>query len=317
MATPSKQQAANDKGNYELKVGKINLKLTNLHKIYWPDEGITKGELVNYYTEIADVILPYLKDRPESLHRFPNGIKGTSFYQKDFDINNIPEWLSTQEIYSESNRANVDYLVCSDKATLLYMANLACIEINPWNSRLKNLDKPDWLVIDLDPENIPFTEVVKTAQVTKGILDELEIVGLCKTSGATGLHIFIPMGARYHYDSVRNLAHLLAQKIHERLPNTTSLERQPKKRQKKVYPDFLQNSKGQTLAAPYSVRPRPGAPVSTPLQWSEVNAKLDPGNFTIKTIFKRLDKLGDIWKPVLGKGADLNKVLEKIEAGNK
>lgn len=307
------RQAAPKPGDFELKVGKVTLKLTNQQKVYWPDEGYTKGDLVNYYAEVADWILPYLKDRPQSLNRFPNGIKGPSFYQKDMDTKVIPAWLRTEPVFSESNDENLDYLICNDKATLMYMANLGCIEINPWNSRLKSLEKPDWMVIDLDPEDIDFKEVVKAALATKKVCDKLEIDCYCKTSGATGLHIYIPLGAKYEYAIVRSFGQLLATQIHELLPDTTSMVRQPKNRQKKVYLDYLQNSKGQTLAAPYSVRPKPGATVSTPLEWSEVNAKLHPSQFTIKNIFKRLDKKGDLWKPVLGKGVDIKSVLKKLE----
>ncbi|MCW3127687.1 MAG: dependent ligase [Bacteroidetes bacterium] len=309
VATKEKAEAK----SIEVKVGRAVLKLTNPQKIYWPDEKITKGEMVNYYAEIAPVILPYLKDRPESMHRFPNGISAPSFYQKDLDIATVPDWLHSEKVYSDSNKDTIDYLICNDKETLMYMANLGCIEIHPWNSRITALDKPDWLVIDLDPDDISFTEVVKCAQVTKKVFDKLGMECYCKTSGATGLHIFAPLGAKYEYDVVRNFAQLVARQVHEQLPDTTSLERQPRNRKGKIYVDFLQNSRGQTLAAPYSLRPRPGAPVSTPLEWSEVNAKLDPKNFTMKNIFKRLDKKGDLWKGVIGKGNDLKKAFKLIE----
>lgn len=305
--------AATKPGDKEMKIGKVTLKLTNQQKIYWPDDNITKGDLVDYYDQMAEYILPYLKDRPQSLNRFPDGIKGFSFYQKDFDTKVIPTWLNTEEIYSESNKENIDYLICNDKATLLYMINLGCIEVNPWNSHLKKLDNPDWLVIDLDPEDIDFTEVVRAAQVVKTVCDELQIDCYCKTSGATGLHIFIPLAAKYEYKIARHFAQLIAQQVHMRLPNTTSLERQPKNRQNRIYLDYLQNSKGQTLAAPYSVRPKPGATVSTPLEWDEVNEKLSPSQFTIKNIFKRLQKKGDLWMPVIGKGIDIKKALGKLE----
>ena len=313
MKATSKGGAKAAGSDQELKVGKISLKLTNQNKIYWPDEKITKGELVNYYSEIAPVILPYLKDRPQSLHRFPNGIQAPGFYQKDVDIKIIPSWLTTEKISSESNKEYIDYLICNDRATLIYMSNLGCIEVNPWNSRIKKPTKPDWLVIDLDPEAISFTEVVKVALATKKVCDKFEVDCICKTSGATGLHIYVPLAAKYEYEIARNFAHLIAQQVNSLLPGITSLIRPPKQRQKKVYLDFLQNSKGQTLAAPYSVRPRPGATVSTPLLWSEVNNKLDPRKFTVKTIFKRLDKTGDIWSRVNGKGADLNKAIRNSE----
>lgn len=296
----------------DLKVGKTTVHLTNQNKIYFPDDGITKGDIVNYYNEVAELMLPYLKNRPQSMNRFPNGIKGPSFYQKDVDIDKIPSWLKTEAVFSESNNASIDYLICNDKQTLLYMANLGCIEINPWNSTIKNIENPDWMVIDIDPEKEEFIEVVKTALVVKDIMDELNANCYCKTSGATGLHVYIPLGAKYNYDTVKIFAELIAHEVHERLPNTTSLERSIKKRNHKIYIDFLQNRSGQTLAAPYSVRPKHGATVSTPLEWSEVNHELLPSQFTIFNVMERFKKKEDLWKPVLGKGADLKSILKKM-----
>ncbi len=303
--------------DYDLKIEKTVLHLTNQNKIYFPDDGITKGDIVNYYNEVAELILPYIKNRPQSMNRFPNGINMPGFYQKDVDVNKIPNWLKTESLYSESNDANIDYLICNDKATLLYMANLGCIDINPWNSTIKNIENPDWIVMDIDPEKEDFKEVVKTALMVKEVMDELETDCYCKTSGATGLHVYIPLGAKYNYDSVKILAELIAKEVHERLPDTTSLERTIKKRNHKIYIDFLQNRKGQTLAAPYSVRPKPGATVSTPLEWSEVNAKLSPSQFTIKNVMKRFEKKGDLWKPVLEKGANILAILKKLEEKNR
>lgn len=299
--------------NYDLKVGKVTLHLTNQNKVYWPKEGYTKKDLVNYYDSVSELILPYLKDRPQSMNRFPNGITGQSFYHKDVDTEKAPPWLKTEKIYSESTAEYIDYLICNDKATLLYMANLGCIEINPWNSRISKVHNPDWAVIDLDPEEISFKEVVKTALSVKETLDDMEVEAYCKTSGASGLHIYIPLTAKYDYDATKGFAELIAHLVNKKLPDTTSIVRSPAKRKGKVYLDFLQNRRGQTLAAPYAVRPRPGAPVSTPLQWSELNDKLDPTSFTMMNILKRIDKKGDIWKPVLGKGADIYKALEKLE----
>ncbi|KQO22940.1 DNA ligase [Flavobacterium sp. Leaf82] len=306
----------NTENDYDLKIGKTTLHLTNQNKVYFPDNGITKGEIVQYYNEVADLILPYLKDRPQSMNRFPNGISGASFYQKDVDVDKVPAWLKTKKVFSESNEEYLNYLLCNDKATLLYMANLGCIEMNPWNSTIKHIENPDWLVIDIDPEKDNFEEVVKTALTVKEVLDELETECYCKTSGATGLHVYIPLGAQYDYDSIKILGELLATEIQSRLPETTSLERSIKKRKHKIYIDYLQNRRGQTLAAPYSVRPKPGATVSTPLEWSEVNLKLHPSQFTIKNVMKRFEKKGDLWQPVLGKGANIKKILHKLENRN-
>ncbi len=306
------KEAKTDTNEVSMKIGKVGIHLTNQQKIFFPKEKITKGDVVKYYSEISSIILPYLKDRPQSMNRFPNGINNSSFYQKDMNINIIPEWIKTEKIYSESNKAHINYLICNDKPTLLYMANLGCIEINPWNSKIKNLETPDWIVIDLDPLKIKFTEVVKAALIVKKIMDELEAECYCKTSGATGLHVYIPLVPKYDYDNIKLVAEVIAQTVFSRLPKTTSIIRSPQKRQQKVYIDFLQNRKGQTLAAPYSLRPRPGAPVSTPLLWSEVNEKLNPLNFNIKTIFDRLEKLGDLWQPVITKGNNFDRIMKKI-----
>ncbi|GAA6767299.1 non-homologous end-joining DNA ligase [Flavobacterium sp. CGRL1] len=300
--------------DYDLKIGKTILHLTNQNKIYFPQDGITKGDIIQYYNEAAPLMLPYLKDRPESMNRFPNGIDSPGFYQKDIDADKTPKWLKTKKIFSESNDADVNYLICNDKETLLYMANLGCIEINPWNSTIKNISNPDWLVIDLDPaKEDDFKSVIETALVVKEVMDELETECLCKTSGASGLHIYIPLGAQYDYDSIKILAELIAKEVHTRLPKTTSIERSIKKRKNKLYIDFLQNRRGQTLAAPYSVRPQPGATVSTPLEWNEVNEKLHPSQFTIKNVLQRFEKKGDLWKPVLSKGANIKKIIKKLE----
>lgn len=297
------------------KSGKKNsdLKLTNLDKIYFPDEGFTKGDIIEYYNKISRYILPYLKNRPESLNRHPNGINGKSFYQKDMR-DTVPDWADTKLIYSESNDKDINYFICNDKQSLLYLVNLGCIEINPWFSRVQSLENPDYAVIDLDPEEISFDKVVETALCVKEVLDEAGVKSYCKTSGATGLHIYIPLKAKYDYDVAKEFAHLIAKIVHSRIPGFTSLERSPSKRKKKVYLDYLQNRKGQTLAAPYSVRPKPGATVATPLEWNEVKTGLNPKDFTIKTIHERLKKKGDIFKPVLGAGINIQKILKKLES---
>ena len=307
--TPEKKENPKTENDYDLKVGKTTLHLTNQNKVYFPKDGITKGDIVQYYNSVSEYILPYLKDRPQSMNRFPNGISGPSFYQKDVDLDKVPSWLKTAQIYSKSNDANIDYLICNDKATLLYMANLGCIEINPWNSTTKKPDNPDWVVIDLDPAKEDFREVVQTALVVKEVLDEYGGACYCKTSGATGLHIYIPLQAKYDYDTVKIFAEMVATEVHSRLPEITSIERTISKRNHKIYIDFLQNRPGQTLAAPYSARPKNGATVSTPLEWEEVNEDLSPSQFTINNILERIEKKGDLWKPVIGKGVNLEKII--------
>jgi bifunctional non-homologous end joining protein LigD len=302
---------ARPKNEQQLSIDSHTLKLTNLNKVYWPGQNYTKRDLIQFYRDVSTVILPYLKDRPQSLHRHPNGIESESFYQKD--VEHHPAWVKIVRLESESREKQIRFLICQDEATLVYMANLGCIEINPWSSRLGVLDRPDFFVIDLDPEDIEFDKVVDAALVVREVLELAGVEGFCKTSGKTGLHIYVPLGASCTYDQARQFAEIIARLAHQRLPKPTSLERNPKKRQQKVYLDFLQNRRGQTLAAPYSVRPFPGATVSTPLKWSEVKRGLDASAFTIRTVRKRLDKLGDLWQPVLTGSIDLAKCLDRLQ----
>ncbi|MEJ8756942.1 DNA ligase D [Pontibacter sp. H259] len=303
--------ASKDKNRTTETIEGQEVSFSSQDKLYWPDEQITKGDLINYYQSIADVILPYLKDRPQSLFRNPEGIVKPGFFQKD--ITHAPDWVRTIKLRAESTGEDVEYLVCDNKATLAYMNNLGCIQLNPWNSRIANLEKPDYMVIDLDPGENTYDDVVEVALATKEVLDKAGAEAYCKTSGATGMHIFVPLGAKYTFDQSRDFAHLVAQMVHGRLPKLTSLDRSPKERRKQVYLDFLQNSIGQTIASAYTVRPKPGATVSTPLSWDEVKPGLTPEAFTIKNVPDRIKEKGDLFKGVLGKGIDLEKCLEKLK----
>lgn len=296
------------------KIGGQEVKLTNQNKIYFPKEEITKGDVINYYQRIATYILPYLKDRAESMNRFPNGIHEPNFFQKDAP-ESIPDWIQTEKVFSESTGKYVDYIVCNNKETLAYLNNLGCIELNVWTSRIKKPDRPDYLVLDLDPsEKNTFDEVIETALCIKEVLNRAGILGIPKTSGGTGIHVYIPMGAKYSYEQVKNFGHLLMQNVHQLLPGLTTLERSLQKRAKdKIYLDYLQNNKGQTLASVYSLRPREGAPVSMPLRWEELKPGLQPTDFTIFNALERLQKKGDLFKPVLGKGIDMLKILNTLE----
>jgi bifunctional non-homologous end joining protein LigD len=257
-------------------------------------------------------MLPYLQDRPESLHRYPNGIAGESFYQKDLE--NHPTWVKTTLIHSDSAGKDIEYVLANDEATILYLINLGCIELNPWNSRIAHLENPDWAVIDLDPEDIGFDAVIESARAVHAVLDELGVPSYPKTSGATGIHIYIPMEAKYDYDQVKMFAQLIAQLAQTRVPKITSLERSPVKRQGKVYLDYLQNRHGQTLAAAYSVRPQPGATVSMPLDWSEVEPGLTPQQFTIHNAHERFNRDAHLWRPVIGPGINLKAVLNSLQS---
>jgi bifunctional non-homologous end joining protein LigD len=308
-AKPTRSQAAAKEQSIELDGHR--LRLTNCDKELWPGEGITKGDLIDYYLNIAPYILPNLVDRPESLHRHPNGINQKGFFQKDTPAH-TPAWIQTVLVDSESQEKAIRYLLCQNTATLVYLANLACIELNPWFSTTAALDQPDFAVIDLDPHEVGFEAVVETALVVKSVLDELGIVAYPKTSGSSGIHIAIPLARQYGYEQAKQLCLIAGQIVHERLPALTSLERSPAKRVGRIYLDCLQNRPGQTLAAVYSVRPKPLATVSTPLHWDEVNTSLEPRNFTIRTIVERVQNVGDLWKPVLGEGIDLPAVLSRL-----
>jgi bifunctional non-homologous end joining protein LigD len=293
-------------------MGKIKVKTTNLNKIYFPEDQITKGQVIDYYQRISDYILPYLKDRPQSLKRNPGGIHDKGFFHKDAG-DDAPPWVKSIELYSESAKKDIDYILCNDKPTLAYLNNLGCIEINPWHSTIKSLDKPDYLIIDIDPaDKNTFEQVIQAAQVVKGILDKAGAPGICKTSGASGLHIYVPCGKKYTYEQVKDFAYLICMLAQEQLPDFTSIERNLAKRGNNIYMDYLQNRKGQTISSVYSLRPRVGGTVSTPLKWTEVKSGLNPLDFNINTIEKRLKKVGDLFTGIFDKGIDLDKCIKKL-----
>ncbi|MBC5994483.1 DNA ligase D [Pontibacter cellulosilyticus] len=314
-ASKSKQEASStdkkDKHKTSRTIEGQEVPLSSLDKLYWPAAHITKGDLIDYYQSIGDVIVPYLQDRPQSLFRNPEGITKAGFFQKD--ITHAPDWVRTIKLKAESTGEMVEYLVCDDKATLAYMNNLGCIQLNPWNSRIANLQQPDYMVIDLDPGENSYNDVVEVALATKEVLDRAGAAAYCKTSGATGMHIFVPLGAKYTFEQARNFSHIVAQLVHKKLPNLTSLERKPKERRKQVYLDYLQNSIGQTIAAAYSARPRPGATVSTPLAWNEVKPGLSPEAFTLKSVPGRIKKKGDLFEGVLGSGIDMEGCIDRLK----
>jgi bifunctional non-homologous end joining protein LigD len=285
---------------------------TNVKKVFWPAEGLTKGDLIAYYERVAPLMLPYLRDRPLVLTRYPDGITGKSFYQKDAP-DFAPAWVRTERIYSRDTERDIAYLVVDDVEMLRYVANSAALPIHVWASRVPSLERPDWLVLDLDPKGAPFTDVVRVALALRGILDRLELPSYVKTSGATGLHILLPLGARYTYEQCRTFARLLAVMGVEAVPEISTVARPLRSRGGKVYIDFGQNGHGQTIVAPYSLRPLPGAPASCPLEWREVTARLDPARFTLETLPARFDKMADPMTPVLGDGIDMAAALERIE----
>jgi bifunctional non-homologous end joining protein LigD len=298
----------------ETQIKKINgheLKFSHLSKIYWPKEKITKRDMLNYYYQVAPYILPYLKDRPQSLNRHPDGIEGFSFYQKDIK-GKAPEWIEKFEYHSEADTRDKEFLVCTNEAGLLYMASLGCIEMNPWSSSIYKPDFPNWCIIDFDPDKNPFNQVIEAAQVTHRLLESLGVKSYCKTSGSTGIHIYIPLGAKYKYEDSKEFARAIVTQVHAEIPTFTSIERSIAKRKGKIYLDFLQNRPQATLAAPYSLRPKPGATVSMPIYWEELKKGLKMQDFTIRNAVQRIIKEGDIFKPVLGKGINMKQALKGL-----
>lgn len=299
----------------ETQVRKIcghELKFTHLSKVYWPEDGVTKRDMFNYYYRIAEYILPYLKDRPMSLNRFPNGIHGSSFYQKDVK-GKAPDWVTKTFPYTTSDGEHKEYLVGSDESYLLWMASLGCIEMNPWFSRYKSPDNPDYCVIDLDPDKNTFDQVISAAQEVRKVLDALDVPCYPKTSGSTGMHIYIPLGAKYSYDQSQMFAKIIVSLVHKEIPDYTSLERMVAKRDGKMYLDFLQNRPGATIACPYSLRPKVGATVSMSLTWDEVKPGLTMRDFTIFNAADRLRETGDLFKGVLEEGIDLEKTIKNAK----
>src|SRR5262245_18403851 len=285
--------------------------ISNPRKIFWPDEGYTKSDLVAYYEAVSPWLLPYLKERPLVLTRYPDGITGKSFYQKDAP-EFVPSWVRTERVWAKEVERDIDYFVVDEVETLRYIVNLGAIPLHLWGSRAGSIERPDWLILDLDPKGAPFTDVVKVARALRKILDALELAAYVKTSGATGLHVLLPLGARYTYEETRTFARLLATLGVEAEPEIATIVRPIRERAGKVYIDYLQNGHGQTIVAPFSARPLPGAPVSCPLRWSEVTARLDPARFTIATMRARLGKTGDPVAPVLREAIDIAAVLPRL-----
>jgi bifunctional non-homologous end joining protein LigD len=282
---------------------------SNENKIYWPKQKYTKGDLIRYYQTIAPYIIPYLKNRPVMILRYPDGIDGTHFVQKDTSNLNLPDWIETVTLTHE--KKNVTYFLIQNKATLEYVVNLGTIEFHPFTSRIDTPDYPDYFVLDLDPEDVTFNKVMQTALTIHDLFDEWNIPHYCKTSGGRGLHIVVPLGRKYTYEQVGTFGTLISVMIHEELPQITSLERKPTNRQKKIYLDVLQNHYKQTVVAPYSVRGKPFAPVSTPLDWDELAKGTKPTDFTIKTVPERVKDLGDIFAPILKKGFKMEAFLKR------
>jgi bifunctional non-homologous end joining protein LigD len=290
-----------------------SLKFTNLNKNFYPGEGVNKRDLINYYDAVAHLILPHLRDRPLSLKRYPNGINEQYFFQKNAE-HKFAEWIRLEPIYSEHAEGETHYVICNDRPTLLYLANLACIDHNPWMSRIGTLENPDFALIDLDPtEGCPYDQIVAAAQIVHKKLEAIGMSGYPKTTGGDGMHVYIPLEPVYTYEQVRSFAEILSLLVIGEDSDLFTTPRAVTKRKKgKVYFDYLQISSSKTIAAPYVLRAYPGAPVSTPLAWSEVKKGLKPTDFNIHNAVQRFERVGDLFEPVLTKKQKLEHALEKL-----
>jgi len=287
------------------------LKFTNLDKLYYPDDGFSKRDVLNYYDRIADLILPHLKDRPLSLKRYPNGIKAEYFFQKNTP-DTYPAWLQTEVVGDHGKE--IRYVVANDRASLLYLVNLGCIDHNPWMSRIGSLENPDFILLDLDPHGCGYNKIVEAALLVKTKLDRLDLVGYPKTTGGDGMHIYVPVEPVYTFDQVRTFAEVIARVVATERPDLFTTPRAVAAREKnKVYFDYLQIASGKTISAPYVVRAHSGAPVATPLAWDEVTPSLEPGQFTLANAADRFSKTGDLFEGVLKKPQQLAKAMTKLE----
>lgn len=284
-------------GDMAIKFGRNVAEVTSLDRVYWPGEGYTKGDLLAYYVKIAKFIMPYLKDRPVILKRFPNGIGKESFFQHN--VETAPEILKTERLESETGRM-LNYAVYTDLASLIYLVNLGAIEQHPWHSRVANLNHPDYIVFDLDPHGAPFSNVLKIALEMRKVLKDLKLTGYPKTSGSSGIHIYVPVRPRYEYEEVAEFSEQVSTRVADRLPEIATVERRIAERKKdQVYVDWQQNAKGKSAASVYTVRAKPGATVSTPVTWREIARGLEISDFTIENVPSRLKKKGDLWKGIL------------------
>ncbi|MGZ6125769.1 MAG: non-homologous end-joining DNA ligase, partial [Myxococcales bacterium] len=293
---------------------KREVPFSNLDKVFWPEQGYTKGDLIEYHRAIAPWLLPYLRDRPLTLTRYPDGIAGKSFFQKDAP-DYVPAWVRTARVWSEDGGRDVDFFVCEDLETLLYVINLGTIPLHLWSARLAKPQNPDWCIIDLDPKTAPYADVVTLATAVHELCEEIGLPGFCKTSGQKGLHVLVPLGGQLTHSQSTALAELIARAVESRHSKIGTTERHIPSRKGRVYLDFLQNGYGKTIAGPFSARPVAGATVSMPLRWAEVNGKLDPRRYTLKTAPARMKKLGkDPLAPVLELNPDLHGALARLAA---
>ena len=293
-----------------MEVATRRIKFTNRSKVFWPGTDFTKGELLDYYEMVADMMLPQIAGRPIHMLRYPNGIEGKHFYQRHVP-EHAPDWIDTVELGPEDHRER--FVVCSNRESILYLINLGSIDLHPWMSRAEQPDHPTYCVIDIDAKQSDFTVSIKAAKAIGKVLSGIEIESFIKTSGGTGLHVVIPIEPRYSYDQSRMFAETISRIVAMQHPDSFTVERNPNQRGRRVYLDYLQNARGQTVVAPYVVRPRIGAPVSMPIQWDEVSSSIAPSDFTLRTAPARIEVMGDIFRGVVEKRQSLEAPIENLE----
>ena len=291
------------------------VRLTSADRVLFPEDGVTKGDLFEYYGKVAPVLVPHLKSRPFTMKRWPMGIRAESYFQKQAP-KGLPDWVKTKQFRThprEGGSRLVDFVLVNDKSTLLSMVQLNCVDMNAWYSRVDKPDRPDYVVFDLDPPESRngFAQAIKVAHLVRAALEELELDSYVKTSGADGIHVLVPIARRYTYPDAYELAELVSRRLEAENPGLVTTEWLKKKR-RGVLVDHRQNGHGKTIASAYSVRPKPGAPVSTPLRWEELGEKVRPRDFGMKEALARVDKHGDLFEPVLRGGQALGPALTRL-----
>ena len=282
------------KGDLLVQVGREQVSVTSLDRIYWPDEKLTKFDLLCYYLKVADYIMPFLKDRPAILQRWPRGIKAPMFFQQDTE--SAPAFIKTERLTNQEGR-QLDYAVYTTAGSLLHFVNLGSIEQHPWHSTLKHLDRPDWIAIDLDPKKAPWENVLQVALVLRDVADEIGLQAFPKTSGSSGIHIYVPLKPTNNYEGVAEFARLLAGEVAQRAPKIATVERTIAKRKTtQVYVDWMQNARGKSLACVFTARAKPKAPVSMPLSWKQIEQGVKITDFTITNAPEMLKKKGNPWE---------------------
>jgi bifunctional non-homologous end joining protein LigD len=300
----------------EVRKGKRTLKLSNLDKLFWPEERITKGDVLTYYRDIAPTVLPHVRDRPFTMKRYPDGWKGKFFFQKDAP-KHMPDWIATRRFEATTRdrppqRRMIDFLLVNDELALLWVVNMGCIDLNTWYSRVDKPERPDFVLFDLDPSpDVGFGETIEVARLIRETLELLNLQSFPKTSGSEGIHILVPVTRRHTFAETREFSEIVAGAIARAHPRLATTEWTKAKR-RGVLIDSNQNGAGKTIASAYSVRPKPGAPVSTPLRWDEVDETLDPSAFTMDAVRERVEREGDLFEGVLTTKQSLSEALRSL-----